>query len=154
MEEEGENGVGTGKDTMAGGQLSGPPGEKAGKMHTALRLTQQAAGPGSKPDHTAGDAVTALVGGSPGRARAAPMPGASTQVYANLARELDIYLLVGLSELRDGQVYNAIAVLDRAGTLRGVMRKVHINKFETGGGWRNGSEFPVWDFQTDTGTMR
>ena len=40
------------------------------------------------------------------------------------------------------------------GALMGVMRKVHINKFETGQGWRNCSEFPVWEFTTKTGTMR
>jgi predicted amidohydrolase len=46
-----------------------------------------------------------------------------------------------------------MAVIDRAGSLMGVMRKVHINRYETAGGWRNGSAFPVWTFTTNTGSM-
>lgn len=52
------------------------------------------------------------------------------------------------------QLCNALPVFSPRGDLLGVMRKVHINRYETGGGWRNGSEFPVWDFRTPTGQFR
>ncbi len=31
---------------------------------------------------------------------------------------------------------------------------MHINRYETTGGWRNGSAFPAWDFETATGAFR
>jgi predicted amidohydrolase len=74
-----------------------------------------------------------------------------TDRFARLARELRVHLLVGMSELRDGQLHNAMAAIDPRGGLMGMMRKVHINKFETPGGWRNGDAFPTWRFATDTG---
>lgn len=74
-------------------------------------------------------------------------------MLADLASELKIYILFGLSEIRGGEVYNAMCVLDPKGNIMGVMRKVHINRFEAGGGWRNGSELPVWEFNTPTGQM-
>ncbi|MHC4716490.1 MAG: carbon-nitrogen hydrolase family protein, partial [Planctomycetota bacterium] len=87
------------------------------------------------------------------RKLAEPIPGPAAERFAALARELDVYVLVGLPEMREGQIHNAMAVLDRTGGLMGVMRKVHINRYETPGGWRNGSDFPVWRFETDTGEM-
>jgi len=117
-------------------------------------MIRQAVAQGAQIVLTPEVVLTGFVGGEAERRLAEPIPGPATETLAALARELDIYLLIGLSEARDGQVYNAIAVLDRSGALMGVMRKVHINKFETAGGWRNGSEFPVWRFQTATGTMQ
>lgn len=81
------------------------------------------------------------------------IPGPTIEWFADLARELSIYVLIGLSERIDGEIMNAMAVVNPDGELMGVMHKVHINKFETPGGWRNGSAFPVWEFRTSTGQM-
>jgi len=82
---------------------------------------------------------------------AEPIPGPTTERFAALAAQLDVTILLGMAERQDGKVFNATAVIDRSGQLRGVMRKVHLNKHETGRGWTNGSDFPVWRFQTDSG---
>jgi predicted amidohydrolase len=97
--------------------------------------------------------LTGFVGGDEERNMAETIPGPTTIEFAHLARELEVYVLLGLSELRENHIYNAMAVIGKDGALMGVMRKVHINKYETGQGWRNGSQFPVWQFETVTGSM-
>ncbi len=145
--------MGTGGVRLGGVQFAGLQGQKARNIETAIRLIRQVAAQGAQIVMTPEVVLTGFVGGDAERALAEPIPGPATEIFSALARELDIYILVGLSELREGEFYNAMAALDRAGALMGVMRKVHINKFETPGGWRNGSEFPVWRFETDTGVM-
>ena len=58
--------------------------------------------------------LTGFVGGERERKMAEPIPGPSCEHFAALAKELGIYILVGLSELRDGEIMNAVAVLSRA----------------------------------------
>jgi predicted amidohydrolase len=138
---------GRGKVKIGGVQFAGLKGEKD-------RNIRQAAAQGAQIVMTPEVALSGFVGGKPERALAEPIPGATTQRFGRLAKELGVYVLVGMSELRDGQVYNAMPVLSPRGELMGVMRKVHINKCETPAGWRNGSEFPVWEFKTQTGQFR
>ena len=145
--------MGTGKIRLCGVQFAGVPREKGRNAETAERLIREAAALGAQVALTPEVALTGFVGGEAERRMAEPIPGPSTDRFAELARELGVYVLLGLSELRDGDVLNATAVISRTGDLMGVMRKVHINKFETGGGWRNGSAFPVWSIQTDSGVM-
>ena len=132
-------------------QFAGIPGEKTKNIETIIRLIREAAAAGSQIVMTPEVALTGFVGGDAERAMAEPIPGASTALFCDLARELDLYILVGLSELCDGHLYNTMATINRQGELMGVMRKVHINRHEIPGGWRNGSEFPVWRFETATG---
>ena len=138
---------------LGGVQFAGLKGQKARNIQTAIRMIRQAAAHGAQIVMTPEVALTGFVGGETEKKMAEPIPGPATETFAAVARELDIYILVGLSELRDGEIYNAMAVIDRQGTLMGVMRKVHINKYETPMGWRNGSDFPVWWFKTNTGVM-
>jgi predicted amidohydrolase len=145
--------MGTGQITLAGAQFAGLKGQKERNFAAAARMIRQAAQGGAQIVMTPEVMLTGFVGGPAERELAEPIPGPATEVFGALAKELDIYILAGLSEMRDGYVYNAMTVLDRAGALMGVMRKVHINKYETPGGWRNGSEFPVWQFKTATGEM-
>lgn len=145
--------MGAGRITLAGAQFAGLRGEKERNTAVAERMIRRAAGMGAQIVLTPEVVLTGFVGGLAEREMAEPIPGPSVERFGALAQELGVYVLVGLSELRDGQVYNAIAVLNRSGSLMGVMRKVHINKYETGGGWRNGSELPVWRFETDSGWM-
>lgn len=145
--------MGTGRIILGGIQAAGLEGQKERNLNRAVELIRQAAAQEAQIVMTPEVLFSGFLGGEREHQLAEPIPGPATEVYAQLARELGIYILAGLSELKDGQICNAMAVLDPQGRLMGVMRKVHINKFETPGGWRNGSEFPVWEFRTKTGSM-
>jgi predicted amidohydrolase len=145
---------GRGKVTIGGVQFAGLPGQKERNIATAHRMIRAAAARGAQIVMTPECALTGFVGGPRERAMAEPIPGPTTRQFARLAHELGVYLLLGMSELRGDQLFNAMPVLSPQGDLAGVMRKVHINKLETSGGWRNGSEFPVWEFKTRTGQFR
>ena len=146
--------MGNGRVTIAGIQFAGIPDEKQKNTETASRLIHQASAAGAQIVMTPEVVLTGFVGGERERAMAEPVPGPSCEYFAALAQELGIYILVGLSELCDGQIMNSMPVFSPQGELMGTMRKVHINRYETAGRWRNGSAFPVWDFETMTGTFR
>ena len=145
--------MGKGTIALCGVQMAGLKEQKGRNIEVAERMIRRAAGAGAQIIMTPEVVLTGFVGGQAERKLAEPIPGPTTDRFAALARELDVYLLVGLSEMHDGEIRNAMIVLGRAGERMGVMRKVHINRFETPGGWRNGSEFPVWRFVTDSGEM-
>jgi predicted amidohydrolase len=145
--------MGTGIIRLGGVQFAGLREEKTRNSDTAERLIRQAAENGAQIVMTPEVALTGFVGGAAERAMAEPIPGPSTKRFGDLARELGIHILLGLSELEGDDLYNAMAVLGPDGAHKGTMRKVHINRFELDGGWRNGSAFPVWEFNTPTGTM-
>lgn len=145
---------GRGKVRIGGVQFSGIKGEKEKNIATAERMIREAVGKGAQLVMTPEVVLTGFVGGERERTMAEPIPGPTTERFGRLARELRAYLLIGMSELRDGEICNAMAVLSPDGTLIDVMRKVHINRYETSGNWRNGSRFPVWEFQTPTGRFR
>lgn len=145
--------MGHGKIVVAGIQMAGVEGKKARNVEVAEALIREAAAAGAQVVLTPEVVLTGFVGGAAERAMAEPVPGPATRRFGALARELDVHVMVGLSELRRGELYNTIAVLGRDGALLGAMRKVHINKHETHQGWRNGSAFPVWTFTTATGSM-
>jgi len=143
----------SGKIVLAGVQLAGLPKEKERNIEVAEQLIRQAAALGAQIVITPEVVTTGFVGGQAEREMAEPIPGRTTDLFSSLAEELGIYILIGLSELQDGEILNAMAVLHPGGEFMGVMRKVHINRYETKGGWRNGSDFPVWKFETETGSM-
>jgi predicted amidohydrolase len=145
---------GRGTVTIGGVQFSGLAGEKDRNMATADRLIRRAVAQGAQIVMTPEVALGGGIGGERERAIAEPIPGPTTAHFSRLAKELGAYLLLGMTELRDGQIYNAMPVLSPRGELLGVMRKVHINRLEVPFGWRNGSEFPVWEFTTATGRLR
>ena len=145
--------MGTGRVTIAGIQFAGIAEEKERNIGVATRLIREAATQGEQIAMTLEVVLTGFVGGQRERKMAEPIPGPACAHFAALAKELGIYILVGLSELRDGEIMNAMPVFSPQGELMGTMRKVHINRYETGGGWRNGSEFSVWDFETATGSF-
>jgi N-carbamoylputrescine amidase len=58
---------------------------------------------------------------------AEPIPGPSTKRIGDVARELGVVVVASLFERRAAGVYhNTAAVLDEAGTLKGIYRKMHI----------------------------
>ncbi|MDD2765197.1 MAG: carbon-nitrogen hydrolase family protein [Opitutaceae bacterium] len=145
---------GKGKVKIAGVQFAGLQGEKSRNIAVAERMIRDAAAQGAQIVITPEVALTGFVGGERERPLAEPIPGATAERFRRLAQELGVYLLIGMSELADGEIRNAMPVFSPHGEMMGVMRKVHINKWETGDGWRNGSAFPVWDFKTPTGQFR
>ena len=145
--------MGTGRITVAGIQLAGLKGEKTRNQDRAEMLIREAAAQGAQIVMTPEVVTTGFVGGDDERRMAETIPGPTIERFADLAKELSIYVLIGLSQCVEGEIMNAMAVVNPDGELMGVMHKVHINKYETPGGWRNGSEFPVWEFQTSTGQM-
>jgi N-carbamoylputrescine amidase len=58
---------------------------------------------------------------------AEPIPGPSTQFYAELARQLGVVLVLSLFERRaPGLSHNTAVVLERDGSIAGMYRKMHI----------------------------
>jgi predicted amidohydrolase len=146
--------MGSGIIKLAGIQFAGLKQEKERNTAVGISLIRRAAQMGAQIVMTPEVVVSGFVGGTEEHKMAESIPGETSEHFCELARELGIYILVGLSERFEGQIRNAMAVLSPAGELIGVMRKVHINRYETRGGWRNGSEFPVWEFKTETGAMK
>ena len=75
------------------------------------------------------------------------VPGPSTQYFAKLAEELNIYIVWGLHEKDGESYYNSAALLSPQEGILGVYRKVHLNKYENKMGWTNGDRFRVWPCQ-------
>jgi predicted amidohydrolase len=139
--------------TIAGIQFAGIPKKKSDNLNIAIRLIEEAADKGAQIVMGPEVVLTGFVGGDAEKEMAESIPGSTTDILSEIAKELNIYIIFGLSEYNAGQMFNSMVVIDRKGEIMGVMRKVHINKFETPGNWRNGSEFPVWNFKTNTGTF-
>ena len=80
------------------------------------------------------------------------IPGPSTDLLGEKAREYNTYITASLSE-RDGRVlYNTAVLIDRSGKLIGKYRKVHLTLGENlVKGLKPGNEYPV--FQTDFGKI-
>ena len=58
---------------------------------------------------------------------AEPIPGPSTQVFGNLAKELGVVIVTSLFERRTAGLYhNTAVVLEKDGTIAGKYRKMHI----------------------------
>ncbi len=80
-----------------------------------------------------------------------PVPGPSTDYLGKLAKELDVYIIAGIYEKKDGVVYNTAVLLDRNGKLAGKYRKLSLPREEIQGGITPGKEIPVFD--TDFGRI-
>ncbi|HTL53356.1 MAG TPA: carbon-nitrogen hydrolase family protein [Planctomycetota bacterium] len=147
--------MGTGRIKIAGLQIATVKGDKEANIARAEALARKAAAEGAQLLVTPEVFVSGFVGGLAEEALAETIPGPTTDRFAKLARELGVHLVIGLSERHpDGGIANALAVLSDCGELLGVLRKVHINKFELGQGWRNGEGFPVVDIVTATGRCK
>ncbi len=54
------------------------------------------------------------------------IPGESTEVLSQLAKELEIVIIAPLFEVSNGKYFNSAAVIDADGKLLGVYRKIHV----------------------------
>ena len=82
---------------------------------------------------------------------AEPIPGPSTDYFAKLAKQHDLYIVAGLHERTGHLVYNVAVLLGPDGNLVGKYRKVCLPRSEIEGGIMPGNEYPV--FQTRFGKL-
>ena len=76
---------------------------------------------------------------------AEPVPGPTTEYFGALAKQHNLYIVVGLVE-RDGHlVYNTAVALGPDGKLVGKYRKVCLPRGEVAAGIAPGHEYPVFD---------
>jgi predicted amidohydrolase len=82
---------------------------------------------------------------------AEPIPGPSTEYFGRLAKQHDLYLVVGLCERAGHLVYNAAVLIGPDGTVVGKYRKVALPTGEVDQGVAPGNDYPV--FATRFGTV-
>ena len=80
-------------------------------------------------------------------AAAEPIPGPATERFAALARELGLWLILGMDENRGGKLFNSAVLITPAGKIAGLYSKVHLQNWMTASGVQNGSDFPVWEVE-------
>ena len=126
-------------------------GNKAANFATFERLAREAAARGANLVVTPEGYLDGYMGNPkfvPGMTReklpsvAERIDGPWLKKAAALAGELKMYVLFGFSELREGKVFNTIAIFGPDGSLAGRYSKSHI-----GGGelYEAGNELPVFD---------
>jgi predicted amidohydrolase len=76
---------------------------------------------------------------------AEPIPGPSTQYFGKLAKQHDLYLVVGLLERDRHLVYNVAVLVGPDGKVAGKYRKVCLPRSEIEGGIQPGNDYPVFD---------
>jgi len=98
-----------------------------------------------------GETITAVGASATIEDRAQPIPGPVSRKLAQAANSNQIWVIVGLTELEDGVVYNTAVLLDRQGRIAGKYRKVHLPREEWKTGVQPGTEYPV--FETEFGKV-
>jgi predicted amidohydrolase len=92
-----------------------------------------------------GETLTYYGLGKPMVDTAEPVPGPTTDYFGTLAKQYNMYIIVGLVE-RDGHiVYNTAVALGPDGRLVGKYRKVCLPRGEVAAGIFPGHEYPVFD---------
>jgi len=76
---------------------------------------------------------------------AEPVPGPSTGYFGTLAKEHNLYLVVGLLEREGPLVYNVAALIGPDGKFIGKYRKVALPRGEIEGGIHPGSDYPIFE---------
>ncbi len=82
---------------------------------------------------------------------AEPIPGPSTDYFASLAKQHDLYIVAGLIERDRHLIYNVAVLLGPDGNVVGKYRKVTLPRSEIEGGVTAGRDYPV--FQTRFGKV-
>jgi predicted amidohydrolase len=80
-------------------------------------------------------------------AGAQPVPGAVTDRFAALARELGIWIIFGMDENRGGKLFGSAILMSPAGKIEGVYSKVHLQNWMVASGDTHGDEFRVWEIE-------
>jgi predicted amidohydrolase len=74
-----------------------------------------------------------------------PIPGPATGRLAQLARQLNLWIVFGVDENRAGKLYNTAVLMNPLGEIAGTYSKVHLQNWMLASGVNRGDEFPVWD---------
>jgi len=82
---------------------------------------------------------------------AEPVPGPCTEYFGTLAKKHDLYIVAGLLERVEHQVFNVSVLLGPDGKIVGKYRKVTLPRGEIEGGISPGKTYPV--FQTRFGKV-
>lgn len=91
------------------------------------------------------ETITATGNGLTYADAAEPIPGPSTDYFGALAKQHDLYIVVGLVERDKHLVYNTAALLSPDGALVGKYRKVTLPRPEVDWGVVPGNEYPVFN---------
>jgi predicted amidohydrolase len=76
---------------------------------------------------------------------AEPIPGPATEYFGALARQHNLYLVVGLVERADHLIYNVAVLIAPDGKVAGKYRKAALPRAEIEAGVTPGNEYPVFD---------
>ena len=81
-----------------------------------------------------------------------PVPGPTTDVFSQLAKELGIYIILPMNEKGavPGMIHNSAVFIDKDGEVQGVFRKAHAYATERYY-FTDGNHYPV--FQTEFGKV-
>jgi predicted amidohydrolase len=82
-------------------------------------------------------------------AAAEPIPGPATRQFSELAQKLGIWIVFGMDENRDGQLFNTAVLMNPEGKIAGTYSKVHLQNWMIASGVQHGDGFPVWDIDID-----
>ncbi|HET7214264.1 MAG TPA: carbon-nitrogen hydrolase family protein [Terriglobia bacterium] len=82
-------------------------------------------------------------------AAAEPIPGPSTERFAELAQKYGVWIVFGMDENRGGRLFNTAVLMNPAGKIEGTYRKVHLQNWMVASGVQHGDGFPVWDIDVD-----
>ena len=147
-------GAGYGRVQLAGIQISGHKGQKDENIQTMTRMIRSAAAKGAQIVLTPEMALSGFLNTAEEKRLAEPIPGPSTEIFGRLAKELDIYILLSMPELRGDDDYsNSVAVIGRDGNVMGIYRKIVVNATEAATGCLGGDNLDVWRFETETGAL-
>ncbi len=80
-------------------------------------------------------------------AAAEPIPGPATGRFAQLAKELGVWIVFGMDENRAGKMYNTAILMGPQGRIEGTYSKVHLQNWMVASGVTHGDEFPVWEIE-------
>jgi predicted amidohydrolase len=88
---------------------------------------------------------TVIGGKDPLKEGAVTVPGPATRPFEQIAREHQVYLVLGLWERQGDAFYNSAVLVDPQGKVAGVYRKAHLATSEGWSGVSAGTDFPVFD---------
>ena len=147
------SGTGHGLVKLAGIQFAGKKGQKDENIRSMTRMIRQAAVKGAQVIVTPEMALSGFMNTAAEKQLAEPIPGPSTKIFGDLAKELDLHILLGMPEKRGDDFSNAVAIIGRDGQVNGVYRKIVMNCNEAATGCLAGDHLDVWRFETETGAM-
>ena len=80
-------------------------------------------------------------------AAAETIPGPATNRFAGLAKELGIWIVLGMDENRAGKLFNTAILMNPQGEIVGTYSKVHLQNWMLASGVNHGNSFPVWEVE-------